>query len=66
MTRVEKIEAEIASLSGAERARLRAWFDAYDADRFDAAIAQDAASGTLDALADAALADFQAGRTRPL
>ena len=63
---MENIEAEIAALSGAELARLRAWFDAYDADRFDAAIAHDAAAGTLDTLADAALADLQAGRTRRL
>ena len=66
MTRLEKIEAEISSLSGEDLAHFRAWFDHYDSDRFDAAIEQDAASGTLDAHADAALADFAAGRTRRL
>ena len=66
MTRLEKIEADISRLSGEELARFRAWFDVYDADRFDAAIEQDAANGALDALADIALADFAAGRTRRL
>ena len=66
MTRLEKIEADIASLTGEDLARFRAWFDAYDSDRFDAAIEQDAANGALDAHADAALVDFAAGRTRLL
>ena len=60
MTRLEKIEADISSLSGEDLARFRAWFDAYDSDRFDTAIQQDAANGTLDALGDDALADFEA------
>ena len=66
MTRLAKIEADVSSLSGEELARFRTWFDAYDADRFDAAIEQDAANGALDALAEATLADFAAGRTRRL
>ncbi|TFF27378.1 hypothetical protein E3C22_02665 [Jiella endophytica] len=66
MTRLEKLEAEIAALSGDDLVRLRAWFDAYDSDRFDAAIEADATAGALDALADAALADFDTGRTRRL
>ncbi len=66
MTRLEKIEADISSLTGEDLARFRAWFDAYDSDRFDAGIEKNAANGALDALAEAALADFAEERTRRL
>ncbi|MCK5934132.1 MAG: hypothetical protein KAG89_18390 [Fulvimarina manganoxydans] len=66
MTRLEKIERDIAALSENELARFREWFKAYEAERFDKAIERDARSGALDALSDAALAEFAAGRVRPI
>ncbi|MER0237152.1 hypothetical protein [Fulvimarina sp. MAC8] len=66
MTKLEKIERDVAALSADELSRFREWFDAYDAERFDAAIEEDATSGRLDAFADAALADFASGCTRRL
>jgi hypothetical protein len=56
MTTAEDIEKAVAQLSSRELARFRAWFEAFDAEQFDAAIARDAQSGKLDALADEALA----------
>ncbi|MEE2953013.1 MAG: hypothetical protein VYD57_17445 [Pseudomonadota bacterium] len=53
-------------LSEDELARFREWFEAYEAERFDKAIERDARSGALDALGDEALAEFAAGRARPL
>ena len=64
MTTAEDIEKAVAQLSSRELARFRAWFEAFDAERFDAAIERDAQSGKLDALADEALAAHRAGRSR--
>lgn len=66
MTRLEKLETDVAALSPDELADFRQWFDAFAADRWDAAIERDVRTGALDALAETALADFTAGRTRPL
>jgi hypothetical protein len=63
---VEDIEAAIAKLSPAELVQFRAWFEAFDAARFDAKIERDAKEGRLDRLADAALAEFHSGRAREL
>lgn len=66
MTKLEKIEQDIASLAPDELARFRAWFAEYDAASWDADFEADSRAGRLDALGDAALAAHRAGRTRPL
>lgn len=66
MTKLEKIEESIAALSDAELKRLAAWFADYQFERWDRRLEQDVEAGKLDRLADQALADFDAGRTRPL
>jgi hypothetical protein len=49
-----------------ELARLRAWFDAFDTGHFDATIEQDIGSGKLDRLAEEAVADHHAKRSREI
>jgi hypothetical protein len=66
MTTVEDIEKAIEKLSTREFDRLRAWFDEFQAERFDEKIARDAQAGKLDPLADRAIADFREGRAREL
>jgi hypothetical protein len=66
MATVEEIEKAIERLPEQELARLRAWFDERDAALFDAKIERDAKAGKLDALANRALGDHAAGRTRKL
>ena len=56
MTSAENIAKAIEQLGSHELARFRAWFEEFDARQFDAAIERDAANGTLDALADEAIA----------
>ncbi len=66
MTKLEDIEKAIARLSPDELAKLRAWFEEFDARVFDEKIEKDAKSGKLDKLAADALADHKAGRSRRL
>ena len=66
MTKVEKLEREVQGLTGEELAAFRDWFAAFDAAMWDRQIEADAKAGRLDALADEALADHRAGRTRKL
>lgn len=66
MTKVERISRDIESLGPAELRAFREWFAEYDAAVWDAQIEADAKAGKLDKLAEQALADHRAGRTRPL
>jgi hypothetical protein len=66
MTTVDDIERAVAKLAPDDLAAFRAWFEAFDAERFDERIARDAASGKLDGLAEEALAAHRAGKSREL
>ena len=66
MSTIDEIESAVQQLSPAELRKFRAWFLNFDAEEWDRQIERDAAAGRLDALADEALAEFRAGRTRPL
>jgi hypothetical protein len=66
MTTLEDIERAVAGLPPNDLVRFRAWFEDFQAARFDEAIERDAKAGRLDRLAEQALADFHAGRAREL
>jgi len=66
MTRTEKAESEIQQMSAEELAAFRAWFAEFDAKEWDRQIERDAQAGRLDALADRALRDHEAGRSTKL
>jgi hypothetical protein len=66
MTKVQKLEREIEGLTPAELAAFRTWFHQYDSVVWDKQIEEDAAAGKLDKLAEKALADHKAGRTREI
>ena len=66
MTKLEKIEQDIATLSTAELSKLAGWFATFHADAWDKQMAEDIDAGRLDSLAEKALADHKAGRTTPL
>jgi hypothetical protein len=66
MTTAEDIEKAVEQLAPRELARFRAWFEAFDAEQFDTAIARDARTGKLDAHAEEALAAHRSGRSRDL
>ena len=66
MTNVEDIEKAIEKLAPREFDRLRAWFDQFQAERFDDKIARDAKAGKLGRLAEQATAEYRKGRAREL
>jgi hypothetical protein len=66
MTNIEKLEHEVAALSADDLSEFRRWFAEFDAEAWDSQFERDAQSGALDALAEEALADHRAGRSRPL
>ena len=66
MSKLEKIEQSVAALSDAELKRFATWFADYQWERWDRQLEKDVEAGKLDHLADEALADLAAGRTRPL
>jgi len=66
MTTVEDIEKAIETLKPGEFDRLRAWFDEFQAARFDEKVQRDVEAGKLDRLAEQALNDHRKGRSREL
>jgi hypothetical protein len=66
MTTTEDIEKAVEQLTPRELARFRVWFEAFDAEQFDAAIERDADAGKRDAHAKEALAAHRDGRSREL
>jgi hypothetical protein len=66
MTRVQKLAREIEELSPSELAAFRKWFAEYDSVEWDKQIERDAMAGKLDQLAEKALADHKAGRSKEL
>ena len=63
---IEDLEKAVAKLPPDQFAEFRAWFEEFDAARFDQKIERDAKSGKLDGLADQALDDFPKGRASEL
>jgi hypothetical protein len=66
MSRVKDLEDRIQELSSEELAAFREWFAKFDADAWDQEFEADVKGGKLDAMADRALQDFNAGRSTKL
>jgi hypothetical protein len=66
MTTVEDIEKAVANLGPRDLDRFRAWFEEFQAVRFDAVIERDVRGGKLDRLAEEAIAEYRRGDAREL
>lgn len=66
MTDVQFIESQIERLDDEAFAQLRVWFIEYNHARWDRQIEADSTAGELDFLAEEALEEHRAGKTRPL
>ncbi|MFT4927506.1 MAG: hypothetical protein ACI8WB_003617 [Phenylobacterium sp.] len=63
---VEEIEEAITHLPNEQLKQFRAWYEEFDAARWDKKIEKDIADGKLDALANLALAEHHAGKSKRL
>jgi len=63
---VQELEEAVTQLPRPEFSQFAAWFEEYQSDLWDKQIEQDALAGRLDALAEQANREFEAGRCRPL
>jgi hypothetical protein len=61
---IEDLEKAVAGLPPDQYAEFRAWFEAFEADRFDRKIERDAQTGKLDRLADQAIDDLRKSRAK--
>ena len=66
MTKIEKLERDVRALTANELTSFREWFAEFDSAVWDLQLEGDVRAAKLDAMADAAIADHQAGRSRKL
>jgi hypothetical protein len=66
MTKVEKIEQDIRKLNRKELLAFRRWFREYNSDEWDRQIEEDVRAGKLDKLAEEALAELRAGKSKEI
>jgi hypothetical protein len=66
MSKIEELEQQVQSLSAEELAQFREWFLEFDWAAWDRQLERDVHAGKLDALAERALRDHAAGKTKPL
>jgi hypothetical protein len=64
--KIEEIEKEIAQLPQDQLREFRAWYESFDLTAWDEQINKDAALGKLDALANAAISEHKAGKSKKL
>ena len=66
MGKIEKLELEVKSLSPAELAAFRAWYEEFDAENWDKQIEADALAGKLDKRVAQAIADYKGGKAKSI
>lgn len=66
MSTVAEIESALRTLPEREAWQVAGWLQEYLSEKWNRQIDEDIAAGRLDRLADQALADYHAGRVKPL
>ena len=66
MSKVKDLEKQVETLSRDELREFRDWFLEFDWAVWDRQLEQDVRDGKLDTLAKEALAEYKAGKTKPL
>lgn len=66
MGTVKELEKAITGLSPEQLAEFRAWFDSFDAARWDRQIEEDVQSGKLDHVAEKAIGEYRKGKAKPI
>jgi hypothetical protein len=63
---LQEIEQSIAELTAEQLAKFHNWYAEFRSDEWDKQIQTDAKAGKLDKMAEAAIAEHEAGRSKPL
>ncbi len=66
MSQVEILEQNVKQLSPRDLAAFRSWFIEFDAADWDRQIETDGETGKLDRLAQAAIEEYKAGKTKSI
>ena len=66
MSTIAEIENALQAIPVDEARKIAGWLQDYLDEKWDKEIDADLASGRFDKLADKAVSDYQAGRTKPL
>ena len=66
MSKIEELEQKVQALSPEELAQFREWFLEFDWAAWDRQLERDVRAGKLNAMAEKALRDHAAGKTKPL
>jgi len=66
MSKVKDLEQQVQALSPEELAQFREWFLEFDWAVWDRELERDVRAGKLDAMAEKAIQDYEAGKTKPL
>ena len=64
VSQIEMLEQNVKQLSPSELSAFRAWFMAFDAAEWDRQLETDSETGKLDRLAQSALEEHRAGKTK--
>jgi len=64
MSQIEVLEQNVRQLSPSELIAFRAWFTEFDAAEWDRQIEMDSETGKLDRLAQIAIEEHRAGKTK--
>ena len=63
---LQEIEQSITQLPAAQLAQFHDWYAQFRSDEWDRQIEEDAKAGRLDGMAQVAIAEHEAGRSKPL
>jgi hypothetical protein len=66
MVTIKELEKAILDLPSDKLAKFRAWFESFDAVRWDNQVDEDVKSGKLDRVAEKAIKDYGKGKAKPL
>ena len=62
----EEISEEIMQLPQDQLQKFREWYEVFDSEKWDDQIASDANDGKFDEIADRAIKEYKAGKSRPI
>lgn len=66
MFTIKEIESAVERLSKTDLSKFRAWYEEFDAKKWDKQLEEDVLSGKLDKLANQAISDYKTGKCKEI